>query len=549
MTEPEQLITGRYRLIEHLGSGGMGVVWRAYDERLHRTVAVKKLLMPSGLTGPQAEEVARLATREGRIAARLHHPNSIMLYDVAEDGGQPYLIMEYLPSRSLSEVLAQRGALPPAEVASIGAQAAAALASAHAVGVVHRDVKPGNVLLGDDGTVKITDFGISRAVEDVTATLTGFVLGTPAYLAPEVAKGQRATFASDVFSLGATLYTAVEGVPPFGSSENAMAQLHRVASEQPRPPAKAGPLAEVLLRLLHTDPNRRPTMAEVSSTLATLAAAPAAAAAAGQSAVGPAAVGPDATRELGQAEARAPAPPTRPLARPAQPVAPAAESTSREDVAFPQLERDDVTSSRAKERERPKRRPAVLAAAAIVLLALAAALLALTLNRGLGGTPSAGVSSGGTPAPTSVAGVSSGTLPPTTAPSATAPATSPPATSAASPSAAPAGPVDSPQAREAAIIDYYALMPGNQQEGWTRLTARYQGSPAGGYDSYQAFWSQMSEVRVSDVHATQGTAVEATVQYTFTSGRVVRERHRYVLVSQDGIWKIDQSTVLSSVTL
>lgn len=246
----------------------MGVVWQAMDERLQRLVAVKQLLLQPELS-PQATGEARArALREARIAARLHHPNAIVVYDVAEHEGQPCLVMEYLPSRSLAAVLSERGALPVPEVASIGRQIALALAAAHAARIVHRDVKPGNILITDDGTAKITDFGVSRAVGDITVTQTGMVAGTPAYLAPEVARGQIPTSASDVFSLGATLYAAVEGRGPFGESDNPLALLHAVASGQVQPPRHGGPLSAVLLGLLATDPAARPDMRRASLELA-----------------------------------------------------------------------------------------------------------------------------------------------------------------------------------------------------------------------------------------------------------------------------------------
>lgn len=222
IAEP-RLIADRYRLDERIGSGGMGVVWRAHDVRLNRTVAVKQLLLGPGQSPAEADESRARAMREGRIAARLQHPHAINVFDVAlgpdVEGGQdsqPWLVMEYLPSRSLGDELARRGALPWREVAHIGRQIADALAEAHSKGIVHRDIKPGNVLLGDNGRVKITDFGIARATWDVTVTRTGVLAGTPAYFAPEVARGEAPDPASDVFSLGSTLYTAVEGVSPFG---------------------------------------------------------------------------------------------------------------------------------------------------------------------------------------------------------------------------------------------------------------------------------------------------------------------------------------------
>jgi serine/threonine protein kinase len=258
VSDEGELIAGRYRLVSRLGSGAMGVVWQAHDERLRRTVAIKQLLLPPRLSESEADEANRRAMREGRITARLHHPHAIAVFDVVEHQGQPCLIMEYLASRSLATVLATQGVLPPEEVASIGSQIASALAAAHKAGIVHRDIKPGNVLLADDGTVKITDFGISHAVGDVTVTATGMLAGTPAYLAPEVARGNSAGFSSDVFSLGATLYTALEGTPPFGLNNNPIALLHQVASGEITPPRQSGPLTPVLLDCCSRTPTNAP---------------------------------------------------------------------------------------------------------------------------------------------------------------------------------------------------------------------------------------------------------------------------------------------------
>ena len=259
-------------MLDRIGIGGMGVVWQAMDERLERLVAVKQLLLQPKLSPRATDEARARALREARIAARLHHPNAIVVYDVAEHEGEPCLVMEYLPSRSLAAVLGERGCLPVPEVASIGRQIASALAAAHAAQIVHRDVKPGNILITDDGTAKITDFGVSRAAGDVTVTQTGMMAGTPAYLAPEVARGQVPTPASDVFSLGATLYAAVEGRGPFGESDNPLALLHAVAGGQVAPPQHAGPLSAVLMGLLATDPAARPDMHRASLGLAAVRA-------------------------------------------------------------------------------------------------------------------------------------------------------------------------------------------------------------------------------------------------------------------------------------
>lgn len=267
-----RLIADRYLLLDRLGIGAMGVVWRAEDQRLHRVVAVKELLLQSAAgAGQTAAEASARAMREGRIAARLLHPHAIAVFDVVQDAERPCLIMEYLPSTSLSDLLARGERLPPAMIATIGSQIASALAAAHQRGIVHRDVKPANVLLAEDGSAKITDFGISRAVGDVTLTATGIVAGTPAYFAPEVARGDDADVRSDVFSLGATLYHALEGSPPFGFAENTIALLHRVAQGKIEPPRHAGPLTSVLLRLLDEDPDARPTMTEAAETLSAAA--------------------------------------------------------------------------------------------------------------------------------------------------------------------------------------------------------------------------------------------------------------------------------------
>jgi hypothetical protein len=270
MTDIGHLVAGRYRLVRRIGRGGMAVVWQGHDERLNRPVAVKKLLPRPGL--PQPVKALARCLREGRIAARLHHPNATTVFDVVDEDGVPCLVMEYLPSRSLATAIAETGPLPPAEAAAIGAQVAAALTAAHAAGIVHRDITPANILLGEDGSVKLTDFGISRAADDAAATKSG-VIGTPAYLAPEVALGADPTAASDVFSLGSTLYAAVEGEPPFGRPPNTLALLHAVAGGEINPPRLSGPLTEVLAALLTPDPQARPTASEARTLLAAVGAA------------------------------------------------------------------------------------------------------------------------------------------------------------------------------------------------------------------------------------------------------------------------------------
>ena len=259
----------RYVLLDQLGAGAMGVVWRARDEFLHRDVAVKQLLL-NDVQSNEFHEAVQRAMREGRIAARLQHPNAIAVYDVVVEDGKPCLVMEYLPSRNLSAIL-ENGPMPPMEAARIGSLAAGALTAAHAAGIVHRDIKPGNVLIGRDGTVKITDFGISRALGDVAVTKTGMLAGTPAYLAPELARGAAPAPPSDVFSLGATIYAMTEGEPPFGKSTNDLGLLYKVARGETRPPMRSGPLTGLLTRLLANEPSQRPTAAQAAEELKAIA--------------------------------------------------------------------------------------------------------------------------------------------------------------------------------------------------------------------------------------------------------------------------------------
>ncbi|HEX7301441.1 serine/threonine-protein kinase [Lentzea sp.] len=261
-----EVVAGRYRLVSLIGQGSMGVVWQARDEQRDRAVAVK--LLTTDRRSPDA--VAQML-REGRVAGRLRHPHAIRVYEVVEHDGTPCLVLEYLPSRSLAALIAERGALPPGVVAAVGRQVASALAAAHAEGIVHRDVTTFNVLLAEDGIAKITDFGIARAVGEGTVTDARVIVGTPAFLAPEVAAGEAATFASDVFSLGATLYAALEGTPPFGVDDNPYALLQRAVRGEFAPPRVGGPLGEVLMRLLRRDAAHRPTMAEAHKLLAAVA--------------------------------------------------------------------------------------------------------------------------------------------------------------------------------------------------------------------------------------------------------------------------------------
>jgi eukaryotic-like serine/threonine-protein kinase len=540
VTDEGELIAGRYRRISRLGSGAMGVVWQAQDERLHRTVAIKQLLLPTGMGHVEADEANRRALREARITARLHHPHAVAVYDVAEHEGQPYLIMEYMPSSSLATVLSIQGALQPDKVAGIGSQIASALAAAHAVGIVHRDIKPGNVLLADDGMVKITDFGISHAVGDVTVTATGILVGTPAYLSPEVAQGGTAGFPSDVFSLGSTLYTALEGAPPFGLDNNAIALLHRVALGEITPPRQSGPLTLLLLRLLHRNPEQRPTMEQAADSLATLAA----------DLARPPGSPPAATLVLSRNDPTVPTTQqvfTRP-APPEKTTTPAAPFTKVDAAAGPPPTEDDLDGS-------PGRRKLLAGVLAVAILAGGGLITALFNDGDVTGGKAI---NGNAARPSSTSDDPGQSLQPLPDPSAPSSATqglqtqpTPSGSRSTTQAAIPTGPVapggsQSRPAQLQAITDYYALVPDNLPAAWARLTADYQQNHAGGFAGYQDFWNQVQQVTVTDVSVQQGDAVDATVEYVFKDGRVIEERTSYGLLDEDGVWKIDSSTVRSS---
>jgi serine/threonine protein kinase len=269
----QRTVAGRYRLIAPLGAGAMGTVWRAEDLSLGRDVAVKEVTFPPGV-GEHDKEVLRERTRrEARAAAGIDHPNAVTVFDVAEEDGTTYVVMELVPSRTLSEVMRDEGPLSPKRAAEVGLGVLGALEAAHAAGIVHRDVKPSNVLVRDDGGVVLTDFGISTATDDPSLTTTGTLVGSPAYMSPERARGEVPGPPADLWSLGATLYAAVEGTVPF-DREGSLPTLSAVLTEPHQPPVVAGPeLGAVLDGLLDKDPDTRLTAAAARQQLSAVAAA------------------------------------------------------------------------------------------------------------------------------------------------------------------------------------------------------------------------------------------------------------------------------------
>ncbi|WP_344270065.1 serine/threonine-protein kinase [Actinomadura napierensis] len=269
-TTGERLLARRYRLVTQVGRGGMGTVWQAHDEVLGRDVAVKEVILPHGLTDEERAVHHKRTFREARTAARLGHPGVVTVYDVVEEDGRPWIIMELIKARSLDQVIKQDGPLEPRRAAEIGRQMLAALHAAHQAGVLHRDVKPSNVLITGTGRMGeravLTDFGIATASGDATLTQTGLVMGSPAYIAPERARGRTAGPASDLWSLGVTLYAMLHGKSPFERSEP-MAALVAVISDEPDPPDKGGRLTPVIEGLLRKNPDQRMEAIEAGALL------------------------------------------------------------------------------------------------------------------------------------------------------------------------------------------------------------------------------------------------------------------------------------------
>jgi serine/threonine protein kinase len=542
-------VAGRYRLLERIGGGGMGAVWLASDELLGRQVAVKQVLPP-----PTADETAvaqqrQRALREGRIAARLSHPHAVAVYDVALEDGAPWLVMEYLPSRSLAEVLHEDGVLPVDQVAQVGAQVADALAATHAAGIVHRDVKPANVLIGRgprvEGLVKITDFGISHASDDVTLTQTGQITGTPAFLAPEVARGGEVTPESDVFSLGATLYTCLEGHPPFGMDDNALRLLHRVAGGEVIPPRRAGSMSGTLTRMLAADPADRPTTTEARDELARLA------------------VGRDGdptTVLLARTKLRSSTNRSRTeeLGTGALPAAGAGAAaaavvgdpgTAVQDVpAGPPTPSPPAAPAAAERPRQPKRRRGPVLAALLLLAVLLAGGGALWLtSRGDTGTSADAGTVTDAPAPSSAP--ADDTSPPAEEPS----PTPEPSAAEPTPSATEEGPTSEPssddpeQVVEQTLDRYYGLLPDDPDAAYD-LTGPFLRSQAGpGY--YRDFWEPWAEVELRDVRGVrqdEAGVITATTEVRFTGddGREQTERHQVRLVQDDdGDWLVDLDLV------
>jgi len=457
------VIAGRYTLAREIGRGGMGAVWLGRDEVLGRDVALKRIGMMPGGGSPDLER----AEREAKLAARLNHPHVVAVFDLVDENDEQWLVMEHVDGLNLAQVVERDGPLPVDQAAVVIRQAAEALTQAHAAGIVHRDVKPSNILVTPSGQVKLTDFGIARAEADASLTQTGLVTGSPAYLAPEVASGRMANDASDVWSLGATLFHALEGRPPYDVGDNLMGAMYRIVHEEPPRPSQAGWLAQLLIATMAKEPADRWTMLQVQQFVSRgpQAGIPA-----------PVPVDGEATQAM---TASVPAPAV-------------SEQTSGH--------RPPPTPGGRRRRQSAALVP-VLAVACVVVLAVIIGALVLNNQRDDPGTvqdPAAGESTSET-------------------------SESPPESSASSAPTepSPSESVDDGEraaAMTAFVEDYLDTVVSDPKVSWERLTPQFQDA-SGGFGQYNKFWKDFETATITEIGADPSRAVVSyTVEYAKADG-------------------------------
>jgi serine/threonine protein kinase len=460
------------------------------------------------MPGESKSDLAR-ALREARNSAALNHRNVVSIYDAVEDGDQNWLVMEYVPSRNLSEIVTEEGPLSPERVAWIGAQAADGLAAAHQRGTMHRDVKPGNILVTEDDHVKISDFGIARTHGDTQLTQSGIVTGTPAYFAPELAKGEDPTIAADVWALGATLYATVEGRLPYPDQNNAIALLTQIASEPPPPPTRAAFLADPIGRMMDPDPSTRWTMADAAHTLHRLHEQHAGK----RSGPGTVSLGaplveaePDEEPALETASensvvqnddvpSEADPPDEGPATEASAPPEPESARTA------PALASPDLPPASTEERSGAGRRAAVVAV--VVALVILGGVGAWLLND-RDDDPSTADE------PTSAASTDPGQ-----SNDQESPATDDPASG---------GTDGASGAATTFVEDYYSNLPGDTRTAWDLLSPSMQ-DEVGGYGTYSGFWRTISKVRTGRTNLVEEGVVDVEVIYT-SDGGTERETRR-----------------------
>jgi serine/threonine protein kinase len=500
---PPEIIAGRYRVEREVGRGGMGSVWLCRDELLGRQVAVKQV---GHLPGESTPDLAR-AMREARSSAPLNHRNVVSIYDAIEEGDHIWLVMEYVAGRTLAQIMADDGPLLPERAAWLGAQVADGLAAAHARGTVHRDVKPGNILVTDDDHAKISDFGISRTTGDPTLTQSGMVSGTPAYFSPQLARGEEPTPADDVWALGATLYAAVEGRPAFPEQRNAIAMLSTIVSDTPLRLERASFLTEPVGRMLDPDPASRWAMADVAHALHRLH---------------------DEHDSSGTREATAVAAGASPTSRPAP------EPTPTATPAPTPTPTPAATPAPAPPAGRPRRRGGVLVALAVLLL-VALGLGAYLLNPG--GADDTDRQSDRGPGSSSSSSGQAGDQPSDDTSTSTSPAPEPSESSESTGTPASTG------SRAKFVEGYYDLLPDDTEGGWSLLSPEFQ-SEAGPYDEYDGFWSSIDAVTVEDTAPAGPDAVDVTLTYISSDGSTDQEVRRIFLERGDSGYLISDDAIV-----
>lgn len=454
--------------MREVGRGGMGAVWLGRDEVLGRDVALKRV--GAAPAGGEGADLAR-AEREARLAASLNHPHVVAVFDLTTEDDETWLVMEYVEGATLAEVIRRRGAMSPDEAAPLLRQAAEALASAHEAGIVHRDVKPSNIMVTPNGQVKLTDFGIARMEADATLTQTGMVTGSPAYLSPEVATGRPATDRSDVWALGATLFHALAGRPPYEVGDSLVGTLYRIAHEDPPRLTDAGWLAPLLEATMTPDPGDRWPMRRVARFLA---------------------AGPS---DAGHGEE------TQVMTAPV-PAAGAATSeasdASRDGAAATPA---SPASGTAADRRRRRTGPALLAALAVTAVA---ALVAVLLLGGDDEREPTRSEPSGEPTPSAEDPGETRSARPSPSPSPSEPRTTSPAERAT--------------AMEAFVLEYVGNVTVDPATTWRQLTPGFQ-EASGGFGQYTRWWNTIASADVREIEADPGAGtVTYTVDYTKTDG-------------------------------
>ena len=472
------MIAGRYTLVREIGRGGAGVVHLGHDEVLDRHVAIKRMGL---LPGTTEDDVAR-AEREARLAAGINHPHVVSILDLVKDEDCYWLVMEHVEGRTLTEVVVAEGALEPTRAAGILAQAADGLVEATRAGIVHRDVKPSNLMVDDHDHAKLGDFGIARSASDAALTRTGLVTGSPAYLAPEVASGSVATTASDVWSLGATLFHAVVGRAPYDMGQNVLGGLYRIVHDDPPRLPDDHPLAAVLAGMMQKDPDERWSVERVRDELRR--------AASGTGGVTSEGARPDSEATLTLGAVPGPAAATSPQPPPA---VPASASARRDGLPLARI---------------------ATVAALVLLLGLGAWLL---WPDDVDSDSTAGAPAGQSQEPEPSDTPSSEQPPdePTTEP------TSEPTTDEPSPTGA--------SAMQAFVDDYFSRVTSDPESTFELLTPQFQ-AQSGGFEGYSGFWRTIESATASDIRAdVEAMAVSYTITYVTTSGRSTTQQGRLML--------------------